>query len=100
MLRRRYVAVMNIAPAISVTVFISRADPLQNGDETGIDCGGDICGQCPDGSGCLSQNDCGSGQCDDGVCTSCYNNITDGTEIGPDCGGICTRMCPGVHLLH
>ncbi len=49
-------------------------DGLQNGVETGIDCGGDpvsseYCGAC-DGGSCTQNADCASGLCLAGVCTT------------------------------
>ncbi|MDI3286341.1 hypothetical protein [Polyangium sp. 15x6] len=42
-------------------------DGLANGDETGVDCGGPTCGmlgfKCPKGSGCLTYDDCLTGNC-------------------------------------
>jgi len=47
----------------------SCSDGIQNGDETGIDCGGSTCADCPEPT------------CDDG--------IQNGNETGVDCGGEC-----------
>ncbi len=47
------------------------SDGIQNGDETGVDCGGSSC------SSCTNQNH------------SCYDGIQNGTETGVDCGGDC-----------
>ncbi|MDC3957766.1 hypothetical protein [Polyangium jinanense] len=42
-------------------------DGLANGDETGVDCGGPTCGmlgfKCSKGSGCLTYDDCLTGNC-------------------------------------
>ncbi|MEL6942903.1 MAG: T9SS type A sorting domain-containing protein, partial [Bacteroidota bacterium] len=48
-------------------------DGIQNGDETGVDCGGSDCPACPEPT------------CDDG--------IQNGNETGVDCGGDCAP-CP------
>ena len=48
-------------------------DGIQNGDETGIDCGGSSCTACP--------------TCDDGV--------QNGDETGIDCGGSCSTCLVG-----
>ena len=66
-------------------------DGIQNGDETGIDCGGSDCEACPtctDGiqNGTETGVDCG-GDCD--ICPSCDDGIQNGTETGVDCGGDC-----------
>jgi hypothetical protein len=46
-------------------------DGLRNGEETGVDCGGDQCGPCAPGEGCAVASDCeaaiGAG-CVNGVC--------------------------------
>lgn len=47
-------------------------DGIQNGDETGVDCGGPDCAACP--------------TCDDG--------IQNGNELGVDCGGPDCAPCP------
>ena len=49
-------------------------DGIQNGDETGVDCGGSSCAACPP-------------TCDDG--------IQNGDETGVDCGGSCSPCFSG-----
>ncbi|TXD36190.1 hypothetical protein FRC98_13790 [Lujinxingia vulgaris] len=43
-------------------------DGVQNGEETGIDCGGADCEACEPGQGCEGAGDCASGLCQDNVC--------------------------------
>lgn len=66
-------------------------DGVQNGDETGIDCGGDCpaCPTCSDGiqNGGETGVDCGGPVCD--MCPTCDDGIQNGTETGIDCGGDC-----------
>ena len=66
-------------------------DGLQNGDETGIDCGGSCtaCATCDDGiqNGDETGVDCG-GSC--AACATCDDGIQNGDETGIDCGGSCT----------
>jgi len=69
---------------------ISCIDGIQNGGETGVDCGGD-CGPCPtcsDGeqNGNETGVDCG-GVCDS--CPTCSDGEQNGDETGVDCGGSC-----------
>ncbi len=74
-------------------------DGIQNGNETGIDCGGD-CADCPeptceDGiqNGDETGIDCG-GSCSPCVTQpTCNDGIQNGTETGIDCGGDCAD-CP------
>ncbi len=47
-------------------------DGIQNGDETGVDCGGTTCPTCP----------------------TCTDGIQNGDEIGVDCGGTDCPACP------
>ena len=47
-------------------------DGIQNGDETGVDCGG----SCPN------------------ACPTCDDGIQNGDETGVDCGGSCPNACP------
>ncbi|MBM4292844.1 MAG: hypothetical protein FJ138_16695, partial [Deltaproteobacteria bacterium] len=64
-------------------------DGVQNGDETGVDCGG-ACGRpCADGGLCRQDADCESGVCADGACAapSCADGVQNGDELGVDCGG-------------
>ncbi|MFN8776480.1 MAG: hypothetical protein ACK5XV_06900 [Flavobacteriales bacterium] len=67
---------------------------IQDGDESGIDCGGTFCGPCEnlcdDGilNGNEEQIDCG-GDC--GPCPTCTDLTMNGDEIGIDCGG---TQCP------
>ncbi len=46
------------------------SDGIQNGDETGVDCGGTTCGDC------------------------CSNGVQDADESGVDCGGADCNPCP------
>jgi hypothetical protein len=49
----------------------SCTDGIQNGNETGVDCGGPTCVACP----------------------NCFNGIQDGNETGIDCGPSCAQPC-------
>jgi hypothetical protein len=49
------------------------SDGIQNGNETGIDCGGPDCAPC----------------------TTCNDGIQNGDETGIDCGGSCPNTCGG-----
>ncbi len=65
-------------------------DGIQNGDETGVDCGGtcEPCITCDDGiqNGDETGVDCG-GACE--PCITCDDGIQNGDETGVDCGGDC-----------
>ncbi|WCO03167.1 FG-GAP-like repeat-containing protein [Psychroserpens ponticola] len=50
-------------------------DGIQNGDETGVDCGGSCPDACP-------------------VTPTCTDGIQNGDETGIDCGGSCPDVCP------
>jgi cysteine-rich repeat protein/parallel beta-helix repeat protein len=45
-------------------------DGIQNGTETGVDCGGGSCAPCGLGQGCNAASDCVSGVCMGGVCVA------------------------------
>ena len=61
-------------------------DGVQNGSETGVDCGGG-CQRCATGQGCSSPNDCASALCSGGTCQTC--------TVSPDtCGGGCSCRQP------
>jgi flavin-binding protein dodecin len=69
-------------------------DGIQNGDETGIDCGGSNCPACPtcfDGiqNGGETDVDCGGPDCP--ACPTCFDGVQNGDEEGVDCGG---TNCP------
>ena len=69
-------------------------DGIQNGNETGIDCGGD-CQPCPI-SGCtdpLAHNYNPAATDDDGSCQTCSDGIQNGDETGVDCGGSLCAPC-------
>lgn len=72
------------------TVAETCTDGIQNGDETGIDCGGSSCEACPtcdDGiqNGDETGVDCGGATCE--ACPTCDDGIQNGDEEGIDCGG-------------
>ena len=73
-------------------------DGVQNGNETGIDCGGPDCDACPtcdDGiqNGNETDIDCGGSDCD--ACPTCDDGIQNGDETGVDCGGACADCNTG-----
>lgn len=59
---------------------VSCSDGQQNGDETGVDCGGSKCSPCA--MTCSNNNDCMSGFCVDGVC----------------CDAACTAACKSCNI--
>jgi hypothetical protein len=78
----------------------SCADGVQDGVETGPDCGGGVCAACGLGLGCRVDGDCASGRCSDGSCrpgATCSDGVTDGDETDVDCGGSCAPCGPGRH---
>jgi hypothetical protein len=72
------------------------SDGIQNGSETGVDCGGPDCEPCHCTNGILDGDetgiDCG-GSCDAQVCPTCSDGIQNGTETGIDCGGTDCISC-------
>ncbi len=72
-------------------------DGIQNGQETGVDCGGPVCPPCPtcfDGiqNGQETGVDCGGPVCP--PCPTCFDGIQNGQETGVDCGGPVCPPCP------
>ena len=78
----------------------SCSDGVQNGQETGVDCGGPDCPACPTEPTCSDgvQNgaetgvDCGGPDCP--ACPTCDDGIQNGQETGVDCGGPDCPDCP------
>ncbi|MEO0733420.1 MAG: GEVED domain-containing protein, partial [Bacteroidota bacterium] len=73
------------------------SDGIQNGNETDVDCGGPDCLACPtcsDGvqNGNETGVDCGGPDCP--ACSTCSDGIQNGDETGVDCGGSCPTACP------
>ncbi|WP_020538535.1 zinc-dependent metalloprotease [Lewinella cohaerens] len=73
-------------------------DGIQNGNETGVDCGGPDCAACPtcfDGiqNGNETGVDCGGPDC--AACPTCFDGIQNGDETGVDCGGPDCAPCGG-----
>ncbi|MFT4532977.1 MAG: hypothetical protein ACJA1A_001042 [Saprospiraceae bacterium] len=73
------------------------SDGVQNGNETGVDCGGPDCAACPtcsDGvqNGNETGIDCGGPDCS--ACISCNDGVQNGNETGIDCGGTDCAACP------
>lgn len=71
----------------------SCADKLRNGDESDVDCGGEVCAPCGLDQKCRGAADCASNSCTNLVCVkpSCTNQAQDGKETGIDCGGPCSN---------
>jgi hypothetical protein len=59
---------LDTAAMCSNNVCVSCANNVKDGDETGVDCGGDYCPRCNNGEQCKVSADCLSGFCADGVC--------------------------------
>ncbi len=75
------------------------SDNVQNGDETGVDCGGALCAACPPDPvpGCTdasAHNYDPNATQDDGSCETCSDNVQNGDETGVDCGGALCAACP------
>jgi hypothetical protein len=76
-------------------------DLKQDGNETGVDCGGGSCPMCANGLGCKIDTDCTSNACDANTLTcianQCADHRQDGVETDIDCGGanICPRCLTG-----
>jgi hypothetical protein len=83
------------------------SNSVQDGDETGVDCGGGTCKKCPDGRGCTADIDCEGAYCpvSRGYCVTpngrelcgvedpggatCADCIKNGSESDVDCGAEC-----------
>lgn len=66
------------------------SDGIQNGNETGIDCGGPDCQPCATCNDSIQNGDelgidCGGSDCP--ACATCDDGILNGDETGVDCGG-------------
>ena len=72
-------------------------DGIQNGSETGIDCGGDTCPACQLGQECTEDANCANGRCINNLCEtgSCQDSIQNGRETDVDCGGDCDPCADG-----
>lgn len=73
-------------------------DGVQNGNESGVDCGypwGPL-HLCKDGDGCRFGEDCLNSVCYFGKCLAptCTDDRQNGTEVGIDCGGDICPPCP------
>jgi len=81
-------------------VFVRETNPtctngVQDGNETGVDCGGE-CGGCPDDGACVLDGDCASFFCAEeaGVCIdTCGDQERQFGESDIDCGGVCDTLC-------
>ncbi len=74
---------------------------MQNGNETGVDCGGGTCPACGYDMGCKVGSDCIGGACVGGLCAAtCTDGVQDGQETDIDCGGpVCPACVPGKKCL-
>jgi len=69
-------------------------DGVKNQDETDVDCGGLVCGDCANGKSCNMDGDCVSAYCNAlKLCAAptCVDLAKNGMETDVDCGG---AMCP------
>ncbi len=79
--------------------FPSCTDGVQDGGETGVDCGNQAvtgCNACPVGQGCNVASDCTSMRCASNICqpATCSDGIQDGGESDVDCGAVCVlKLC-------
>lgn len=72
------------------------SDGLQNGGETGLDCGNGCYG-CADAAGCQTNGDCLSQACDADtllcIADACQDHHQDAAETDVDCGGGTCALC-------
>ncbi len=71
-------------------------DGSKDGTETDIDCGGTCAANCAVGKGCTGDADCASNECALTGCipaTTCSNTVQDGTETDKNCGGQACNPC-------
>jgi hypothetical protein len=68
---------------------------MLDGSETDVDCGGPMCKKCGPGQKCTQANDCSTGACMNGTCSSssCTDMMKNGTETDVDCGGPTCKRC-------
>ena len=63
----------------------ARIDMTKNGDETDVDCGGELCQACPADKRCQTDSDCRSQVCIESLCAvpNCFDGVQNGiaTEI-------------------
>ncbi len=79
-------------------------DGVQNGDETGVDCGGGACAPCSSEGSCFDgirnrdeqRVDCGGQFCVDCDVVTCNDGRQNGDETGTDCGG---TLCPACDTI-
>ena len=75
----------------------SCGNAVQDGDETGLDCGGSCPDKCGYNQGCAKDADCQSGRCDTAnkKCglPLCSDGLKSGDETDIDCGGSCPLKC-------
>ena len=74
------------------------SDGIQNGSETGIDCGGN-CPPCGDDKDKVAAVSPRTGNTSPPppppiIRPTCWDGIQNGSEAGVDCGGNCARRCP------
>jgi hypothetical protein len=76
---------------------ITCSDATQNGNETDIDCGGDVCSPCIVDDSCLVNSDCETLSCSatNLICLlpSCTDDATNGNETDLNCGGNVCAPC-------
>ena len=92
----------NAATVCGLVTTVTCEDGIQNGTETGIDCGGSCapCAAqvtCTDGiqNGTETGIDCGGSCAPCAIVSTCTDGIQNGTETDIDCGGSCAP-CIGV----
>jgi PKD repeat protein len=73
-----------------------------DGDEAGVDCGGEACPACEVDSACSAGSGCSSSVCVDSACeaASCADGVQNQDETGVDCGGSSCAACAGASCLN
>jgi hypothetical protein len=73
------------------------SDHAKDGNETDVDCGGNVCAACALGKACVTGTDCTTAFCNASthVCVAdhCGDGVKDGNETDIDCGGACATKC-------
>lgn len=86
---------MNPSCDLATHTCISCSDSIQNGTETGLDCGGACPKRC-DGTACTGDAQCKSGHCADGVCCESTCTTTCKACNVPGHEGTCTTLSAGL----
>jgi len=90
----------SIPQSTQCLIVASCSDGIKNGNETGVDCGGNCAKKCAAGVSCASSSDCSSGLgCSSGICAAATTSSSSSKQLTVNDYGIIVAVLGAIILI-